>query len=224
MLRIWNAGGIFTFYAMKLTDRNNADLIEDEEEHVHCVDAEERVALPLLELACDDRGNNGNSTGRDADREIEDQIYLRNGECLAADHGAEGKDQGGVDDVCADDVTNGEGGFLLADGGQRGNQLGKRSTEGDHGEADDRFADADAGGDRLSGGNEEFRTENDRSRSDHEPKNPGGNFLFIKRSGFACGGCFLLALDHVAGHEGNADRPKNEGRPNGERKADPWLR
>ena len=153
---------------LSLAENDYSRLVENKEEHIEGVDREEGIALPLLEPALNDRGNYRNGASGDADREVEDEVYSVNGESLAVDNRAEGKDKGGVDDIRAYDVSDREGVLLLADCGQGRNKLGKRSSESNNGKSDNRLADAYTRGDGLSGGNEELGAEDDRCRAENE--------------------------------------------------------
>ena len=71
--------------------------------------------MPLLELTLEDSGYNCNCASCDAYRKVEYEVYSIYGECLATDNCTQVKDKSGVDDVCANDVTNRKRVFLLAD-------------------------------------------------------------------------------------------------------------
>lgn len=203
------------FCVIGLCEGNYANLVEYEEEHVECIDTEERIALPLLELALDNCRNDSYSARSKANGEVEGKVDSVNGEGTTVNYCAKGKNKGGVNDVSAYNVTNGEGIFLLTDSGKSGNKLGKRGTERDNGEADNRLADAHTGCKGLTGGYEELRTENDGSSTEHEEEDLGGNLLLVVCAlNLGCRG--LSAFEKVAYHEGKEDCPKDEGGPYGE--------
>lgn len=58
------------------------------------------------------------------------------GQGLAGDQGADGQYQRKVDDVRPQDIAHGEGGLLLHDGGDGGDELGQGGTHGYHRNAD----------------------------------------------------------------------------------------
>ena len=106
------------FFVFLLAQCHNTNLVEHEEEHVQCVNCEEYVSLPLLEFTLNDGGNNYNRASRNAYGEVKYEVDLVYRECLAVDNCAQGKNEGGIDDVCTNDVTNRERIFLFADSSQ----------------------------------------------------------------------------------------------------------
>ena len=119
------------------------ELVQDKEEHIECVTAEESVALPLLESALYNSRNDCDSANSNTNREVEHEVNSVYRERLASEYCAKGKNEGCVDDVSSDDVTNGERVLFLADSGKSCYKLGQRGTESNYGKSNDGFADAD---------------------------------------------------------------------------------
>ena len=89
-----------------LTKSYNADLVEDEEEHVKPVNGEERIALPLFKAALDEGGDHCHGAGGNTNGEVEHEIDALNGQGATVDDGAQGQNERGVDDVGTDDVAH----------------------------------------------------------------------------------------------------------------------
>ena len=189
-------------------------LVENEKKHIESVAAEERIALPLLELALEDSGYYCDSAYRDTYGEVEDEVYLINVKRCAVDNCAKGKNKGGVDDVCADDVTYGERVLLLADSGESGYKLGERGSESYYGEADDGGADVHAESDSGSRSYKELCAKHDSGDTNDEPKRTTGDLLLLNVELFNLA-ALLLAIEKVDNHECKEDCPEDERRPYG---------
>ena len=157
------------FFTQKLlANCYNANLIENEEKHVDCVNCKESETLPLLELALDDCWDNSYSASSNAYWEVEYQVNSVYWKCCAVDYGAKRQDQSSVDDVSADDVTNREGGLLLADSSECSYKLRKGCAQCDNCETDDCLADTNACSNCLSCGNKTLSTKNNGSCTDNK--------------------------------------------------------
>ena len=79
-----------------------------------------------------------------------------------------------IEDVATDDIADEEIGFAFSRGGDGGDELGKRSAEGDDGEGNDAFGDTNSGSDGASGIYDELATADDT-----------GETYYYKEEGFA---------------------------------------
>ena len=112
-----------------LENGNRADGVEDEKYDVGDVTSKQNCALPTFEFAHNQCGDKRKACDRETEREVDCERLRVDGKGIAGFaegyERAKGKNERQVDDVCADDVADGQIGFLLYDCGDCRDEFGK---------------------------------------------------------------------------------------------------
>lgn len=119
----------------------------EHKDHVSDIDQQQQDTLDLGGLLAEDDRKHGQQRYQQADRKVYANALSGYGKSLAGDDGAYRENQGEIDDIGADDIPNGEAGFLFDDGGDGSHQLWQGSANRDQGNGDDPLRDAQPYGD-----------------------------------------------------------------------------
>ena len=157
-------------------------------------------ALPPLEPPADDGGDDGDQRYHDGHGEVQIDVLGGYRQLAAVHEGTDRQNEGGVDDVGADDVAHGHRRLLLDEGRDSRHQLRQGGADGHDGDADDGLGHAPGRGDETAVAHQQLRAHYDAGRAAHDAQNvqhngfpvAGGGLLGLLRTGLPLGGADVL--------------------------------
>ena len=106
-----------------------AECVENEQGDIGDIACDEQRTLPALEFAKDECREQCHACDSQAEREVENSVLCRHrkrcAELSFGDERAEWQNERNVDDICTDDVADGEIALLLDDSGDCGDEFRK---------------------------------------------------------------------------------------------------
>jgi len=130
------------------------------------------------------------------------------GNCTAGSHRRDGagetQDKKNIEKAGAHHIAHSDAGIAFLCGDDRGNQLGKRGTDGNNGKSDEGFAHTQGGGDGLCTVNDQLSAADDGGSAEDDEKNtlgPGKHLLLR---------CFSAAFQCASDKDEHIERKENE--------------
>ena len=164
-------------------DCDNADGVENQKHDVGDITCKQNRALPTFEFAHNQCGYRGKARNRKTEREVDGERLCVYGKGVARlahrDKRANGKNEGQVDDICADNVADGQVCFLFDNGSDCRDEFGQRRAYCKNRDADDAFGNVERTSKLCAVVAHKLRANEYCCRTENEENNVFADILFL---------------------------------------------